>query len=155
MSRELTLRIRKRSPVTCNAKQTNVPCVYKKGAGCLLRHSNCEGKPCTEGAHEPITCTAVVASLAKPARVCIDVVSAKDAMVRIFHEDSRSESSYGPAPGDRVRLCANDAADRPWRVDDLGDLDWTKDVCFTVDANARTAKAGCEPFDGVVIEGRL
>jgi hypothetical protein len=141
--------------VTCNAKQTNVPCIYKKGSGCLLRSSNCEGKPCDEAAHEPIACSAAVPPLAKPTRVCLDVLNAKDAVIRVFQEESMSETGYGPVPRDHIRMCANDPADRGWKLDDFGALDWTKDACFTLDAKTRALTAGCPKYDGTIIEGRL
>jgi hypothetical protein len=60
-------------------EQTNVPCIYKKGSGCLLRSSNCEGKPCDEAAHEPIACSAACLPSRSRLRVCLDVLNAKDA----------------------------------------------------------------------------
>lgn len=151
----MTLRLRKLTPVTCNANQTNTPCVYKKGAGCLLRRSNCDHKPCSEGPHEPITCTAATSPLAKPTRVCLDVMGAKDAVIRVFQEDSMTETGYGPADRDHVRLCAHGPADRAWKLDGLGELDWSKNACFTLDVKKRTLAAGCGTYDGVVVEGRL
>ena len=157
--------MRKRSPVACNADQTNVPCIYKKASQCLLRTSNCTHKPCTEGAHQPIACDKAIPALAKrPTRVCLDVTGMVDqTMIRVFQEDSASHTSYGPSPRANVRMCA-DGADRPWRieVDDRnvtkleGALDWSKGGCATLDLAAGTVKMGCaEPFSGNPIEGRL
>jgi hypothetical protein len=51
-------------------------------------------------------------ALAKPTRVCLDVLNAKDAVIRVFQEESMSETGYGPVPRDHIRMCANDPADR-------------------------------------------
>ena len=62
--------------------------------------------------HEPIACSAAVPALAKPTRVCLDVLNAKDAVIRVVQEESMSETGYGPVPRDHIRMCANDPADR-------------------------------------------
>ena len=108
----LRVRVDGRLPVTCNADQTNVPCIYQAGSVCKRRDSNCTHKPCSEGPHEEVSCSSAVASSVAAGRKCLELRGYKgERDIRIFQGESQTESAFGGLAAAPLRFCGDH--DRP------------------------------------------
>jgi hypothetical protein len=159
----VSIRTRTDRPVTCNAGQTNTPCIYKAGAGCRLRLKNCTNLPCTEAAHEPVECGRAVGAMGGAARVCLELRPLPhDATLACSRNESNSEILAGPL-GDAgvARVCGS--ADRAWSIAVSSggstfeaEVDWRRASCVVVDLGAGRLGGPCaEPSTAKSYENRL